>query len=518
VSGGVLTTVRPWSPPGPVAAAAFASWESPILLMGPVGSGKTGTFVWKAVTGTLMQHPWADGIRRARLLVVREDYRRLWANFLPSWWEWIPQEEPDNGITWIGSRGGPAMQVIVIGTADGGRAILEAHFMALGDDFSEAAMEAFFAGLPFTWIWFNEWHTIPRIAHGKAFQRVGRYPRAADAVVVGPGVWGDLNAPIVDTFHHELLTSNVLIRGKHVFRQPGAFEPGAENMRNLPKGYHQSMMSNMDQGEIERKVHNKFGRRLDGEPVWNFDDDVFVAPGPLEPDYRRPLLIGLDAGLDPAAVLAQRRIDRQLRVLGELVTEVHGVGPERFGRALGQLLDQQRFVPFRRAGMIEAAADPAAQYGADGEVGEPTWITRVAKEANITIRPAPTNALQPRLQGVRDCLVVIEGVPMMQLDPACVHVRRALNGAYRWRKLRIVGLDRYDPEPEKGQASHTADALQYVSLLDGGYERARGRDPVEGNAVRAMMQRAGLIGRPGLPGMDEIRGRTQMQVPLTIGR
>jgi hypothetical protein len=74
-----------------------------------------------------------------------------------------------------------------------------------------------------------------------------------------------------------------------------------------------------------------------------------------------------------------------------------------------------------------------------------------------------------------------------------VHLRRALNGAYRWRKLKGTAIDRYDPEPDKNEASHIADALQYVALMEGGYERAKGRAPQDANAVIAMMQAQGLI-------------------------
>lgn len=259
----------------------------------------------------------------------------------------------------------------------------------------------------------------------------------------------------------------------------------------------------MSEAEKERKLGNRWGRRMDGEPVIQFDDAVYVGKGELAPDYGRALLIGADAGLDPTAVLGQRRADGQCRRLAELVCE-HGVGPERYGRRLGQLLDTPRFMPFRRmTNGIIAAADPSAAHGHDKQV-DLSWIQRVEKEAGIRIREAPTNLLQPRLQAVRDTFTMIENVPMGLLDPVhCPNLRRAYNGLYRFRKLKVVGEDRYDPEPEKNGASHIADADQYLCLLEGGYERAKGREPSDANAVMDMARAQGLIGHNRGPRLDD---------------
>jgi hypothetical protein len=71
-------------------------------------------------------------------------------------------------------------------------------------------------------VWFNEWQNMPRIAWVKFGQRVGRYPRSADAEVVAPGRWGDLNAGVVETWQHTLWTGGHFRRGTHLFEQPAA--------------------------------------------------------------------------------------------------------------------------------------------------------------------------------------------------------------------------------------------------------------------------------------------------------
>lgn len=505
----MTTILRPWSPPGPVAAAAFRAWGPVCLIKGPPGSGKTGTLIFKSVAGTFMQRPYADGVRRARLWVICIDYRRLWGAFIPSWFEWLPQHDPDNGVTWAGARGGPALQVLDMKPPGGERAILEVMFEAVGDDWSDEAIEAFVAGKQATWALFNEWQNMPAIAWAKIGPRVGRFPRAADALVVAPGLWGDLNAGVVESWQHILWTSGKFKLGEHLFDQPGAFDIDAsgnrlaENLKNLDPAYYDRQMLTMTADEIERKIHNRWGRRLDGEPVFNFDDRALVAATPIAPDYRRPLLYGVDAGLDPALVFGQRMADGQLRRLAEVVAIRHGVGAKRFGEEVAALLATLRFLPFLQSRNIKGFGDPAAFHGHDKEDPDDAhWMDRFAQAAGLTgdmrPRPAPTNLPTPRQQAVRDTLVVEEGVPRALFDPEGVpNLRRAYNGGYRYRKMRVVGTERYDPEPDKNSYSHVADADQYLALMEGGYARALGREQNSGtNAVAAMMQAQGLGAAP----------------------
>jgi len=501
----MATVIRPWSPPGPKALAAFQSREEFVGLQGPVGSGKTGTLIAKALAGTMRQRPQpivkgalpavpaAHAVRRARLIILKTDYRRLWENFIPSWFEWIPKHDPANGIEWLGSNGGPATQAVTMALRDGTAAVLDTHFMALGDATTQQALEDFFAGLQSTWIWFNELQTFVELAFSYAFQRIGRYPREADGGAVDPAVWADMNAPVVDHWTYKAIVTQAWIENRNYFRQPGAFEDGAENLMNLSAGYYERQIRFMTKAEIERKVHNRFGRRLDGRPVHEFDDVAYVSPHELQPDPGLTLIVSMDAGGSPAATIMQRRRDNQLRVLDEVVCE-HGVGPERFGARLGALLDSAKYVNFRAGNRIRAVADPAAQYGADTTAGEWDWLQRVGHEAGLRIVPAKTNDPQPRRQAVDDCLKTIGTTPMFWLSPTCTVLRGALNGGYRWRKVQVPGVERYDDKPEKNDYSHVADALQYGAMEEGGYEQAIGRLRDDASPVRAILQQHGYAG------------------------
>lgn len=488
----MLTRIRPWSPPGRVALAAFKAWGPLVLLQGPVGSGKTGMFISKALVGAMRQQPWTDGVRRARLIVLKSDYRRLWANFIPSWFEWIPQHDPANGIVWVGGQGGPAMQTIAI-ESQGMKAHLETHFMAIGD-LTDAALEDFFAGLSPTWIWINELHTVIERVLSLSLQRAGRYPRAVEAIPQGPGVWGDFNAPIVDSWLHQFVTGPVVQAMVSYFRQPDALGPEAENIKNLPPDYYPNMVKFLrHKHEIDRKLRNRFGRRLDGEPVWDFDDDRYVADAPIEPVASLKLLMGVDPKSHPSAILGQRH-GLQLRVLDEVVGD-HGMGAARFGRAVRAVLDSDKYRPFQ--GRVSVECDPAAAGGVDREEGEQDWMQRFSAEIGYRVRPARTNDFKPRREAVEDCLVMHGSEPGFLLSPTVIKCRQALNGGYRWRRMQTVGADRYAEEPEKNLFADVADALQYLAMMEGGYERAIGRlGASDANAVMDMMRRQGLLMTP----------------------
>jgi hypothetical protein len=167
-------------------------------------------------------------------------------------------------------------------------------------------------------------------------------------------------------------------------------------------------------------------------------------------------------------------------VLAELVSE-HGTGPRRFARELRKLLDE-RFRPWweGRRRLIRIWADPSAATGADTKDGEFTWTQIVAAELGMPVLPAPSNRLHPRLEAVRRPLSrMIDGQPGFMLSPVCRMIRRGFNGHYRYKRRMLPGSELYADEPEKNDASHPADALQYALL--GGGENVEMRKPEGGN-------------------------------------
>ena len=66
---------------------------------------------------------------------------------------------------------------------------------------------------------------------------------------------------------------------------------------------------------------------------------------------------------------------------------------------------------------------------------------------------------------------MIDGAPGLIIDPACRMLRKAMAGAYCYRRLQVSGREQFRDMPDKGQYSHVAESLQYL-LLGAGEGRA----------------------------------------------
>ncbi len=79
--------------------------------------------------------------------------------------------------------------------------------------------------------------------------------------------------------------------------------------------------------------------------------------------------------------------------------------------------------------------------------------------------PARTNDFNLRREAVAQPLMrIIQGRPGLAISPKCRQLRKGMGGKYCYRRVQIVGDDRYHDKPDKGMYSHVCEALQYVML------------------------------------------------------
>ncbi len=477
MSGAANTLRLEWAPPGRVSAAFMASSARLQVLNGPIGSGKTTTNLMKAIRLGTRQKPsmrqkielrrgvWAP-VRQFKLCVVRDTYRQLWRSTLPSWFKRVPREVGE----FVGAENAPARHRVTFELPDGSVVDFLAEFVAIGDNSAEEVLR----GYEPTAFYLNELDLLSRDVLTFARGRAGRYPDMEDGGPTWHGVLADCNAPELSSWlFKDIFTpapADLAAARIELFRQPSGLAPDAENLANLPPGYYEEQVSGAAEWYVERMVKNRPGYSRAGKPVYpEFQDRLHVAGADLPVLVGVALTIGLDAGLNPAAVLGQHSPNGQWRVLDELVGET-GMGPMRFGDMLAQRL-RERFPGVRT---IHAWADPSAAYGADTRGGEQSWIEIVRAKTGIPIRPAPTNRLIPRLEAVRKPLSrLIDGQPGFLMSPRCVILREGFNSGYRFRKMNVQE-ERYDDEPEKNRFSHPHDSLQY--LCSGGGEDAEIRE------------------------------------------
>src|SRR5262249_30874672 len=84
--------------------------------------------------------------------------------------------------------------------------------------------------------------------------------------------------------------------------------PDAENLKYLPGGgaFYMEKIAGQTKAWIDANIMNRSSVVVDGQPVYpQFRRDVHVADRPLEPIEYMPVIVGLDFGRQPAALIGQ---------------------------------------------------------------------------------------------------------------------------------------------------------------------------------------------------------------------
>ena len=441
--------------------------------MGPVAGGKTWTCIIKCLNIARAQEPSpVDGIRKARITIVRMNYRRAHDTIIPSILKLLPEGTPGWKFSIV--KDGPADIDIRLNDPVLGPIWLQLRVRAFGDQ----DIDSFIRGLETTAFWLNETDELPPDCLGLFYQRAGRFPGPEDRPDgVDPawaGVFGDFNAPDEDSWVYEQLFLNPK-PGVEVYIQPGGREPGAENVQNLEKiraNYYDTMALRMEPWQVKRFIDNKIGMSRVGKPVFpEFRDEFHVSRTPLVPENGFPLRIGIDPGRSCAGLIGQTNSMGLMRLFREVISPN---GEAWDARILAQNIARELtgndglFEPFLTPELLRFAPDPTYCNQGTGIVAEITWLIafREAMMEELGICPiyAPhTNFIDPRLAAVRRYLASPDGQARLLLDPSMTGTRRAMNGAYRMVKKQGAHGE-YRVEPDKNAASEPADALQYTCL------------------------------------------------------
>lgn len=529
---GNLPDLEEVSFPGPIAEEFYWSNADVCGIQGPVGSGKTTTLMKSRLRRAIeMPQSTIDGVRRYKVIFIRETYRQLWSTSIPSYLETFPKEMGK----WSGGRGDPVTHVIHF-EDDHGPIEFTAEFMAFGDD-----IVASMRGVQTTDIVLNEADTMPVDILTVGIGRIDRWPAREHFAGLpihlrGYGqIVGDFNAPDEDNwtfkvFHDEEARTRLadelsadLPEGTAAiqilfFNQPGYGEPGCENLQNLSPSYYQRQVASMKvagRGDmVDRLVRNKVTYLRVGDPVWKkeFNRRIHVSDEPLKPVAGVPLLIGLDQGFKGAAVIAQCLDNYRWRIYGEMHFPDEHIMAVDFGNRLAEILDD-RFGGFR----VEAAwGDMAGEHGASQAADEnATWNLMVGRAAGFHVRPQRigTNRIQPRLEAERAALEapLVRGQPGILIDPSCKFMIRGFAARYVWTDEinPKTGVKRKVPDKSFTEAN-VHDALQYLLLSK---HSADGTSPYAKRAPD--VDHRGQIGHNGGPSLHGNSGGLQSGWDIT---
>ena len=411
-------------------------------IMGPVGSGKSVGACF-ALYGAMRRFD-AMGLP-SRWVAVRNTYRELEDTLMRTWFDWFPA---GNGFK----------RQSMTHTIDLNHRH-EVLFRALDRPQDIGKL----LSLEISGAWLNEVREIPKAIYDMVQTRIGRYPRrTAYGDNVPPfGLVMDSNP--MDDFHwYYELAEELRPENAAFFRQPGGLDEDAENVANLPPDYYANIAMGKDEAWRDVYVNGNYGFVLDGKPVWpGFSDRIHVCQSDPEPVPGKPIIVGLDFGLTPAAVFAQQSATGQYVVLAELVTE--DLAADRFGELLGHILrtDYRDF-------SHEIWGDPAGDQRSQVDARTPFMVLRAQGiEARPAVAPgAKPNDFDLRQKAVAQRLSSLDmaGEPGLVIAPGCRYLRRAMAGGYKYRQLQVAGDERFNAEPEKNIYSHVAEALQYAMV------------------------------------------------------
>jgi hypothetical protein len=439
--------------PPPTGASFMMSDAFYRMILGPLGSGKTTTVLFELVRRACEQWPGPDGVRRTRFALLRQTLSQLKNTVLKdivSWFspicDWRVSESTvhfkfgDVVSEWL---------LLPLETPEDQKRILS---MNLTGAFVSEAIEI-------------DFDLLVAIAG-----RCGRFPLPADGGAKWYGVVLDSNMPTEGTPWEAAVSSPP--PEWQVFVQPSGLSAEAENLNwllqtpttlalpidhpdRLAKGreYYQRLSTSTNPAWVKRYVMAEFGPDPSGAAVYagmffsafHCRDELLVIPG-------APLLIGLDLGRDPWAVLGQ--IDSMSRLLVHEEIPADDIGLRLQLPRIRQVVSGRRYVGcpvciiFDPAGMSKSQHDELTSFDVISSYG-------------FMCMPAPTNRLAPRLNAVERFLTESRGgTAAMLLDRSRVpKLIGALNGSYRF-KYNQMGESQ--PSPEKNPWSHVADAHQYL--------------------------------------------------------
>lgn len=448
------------------------------MIVGPYGSGKSCACAVDVLACACAQAPAPDGIRYSRVGVVRSSYPELEASTRRSLIEVMPIE-----CGRIAASGSPMKGLYYIPLPDHTTVQLELELWAL------KGQEAYdkLRSCNWTFAWINEATGCTPDVYNAVTGRVGRFPPQSLGGVTWGGTMMDFNMPTPGSWLDTYI-KNPQPNWTVIWQPPAAFKkedeygrvyyeinPDAENLRNLGSREEGDPPDFSDHDKGMRFYRNQIDAQLklgrfdiidnqycmmdvpivDGKPVYpGFSMAQHVSKMELKPMPHGEVIVGMDqSGIHPAAVILQYQQSRWC-VLDEIYAENEGF--ENFLHGMLVPLLRQKYTE----NDIIAAIDPSNERD--------SWQAITPKqrleELGIQVAPFGTNNPRTRIYAVERMLN--QTVGGLLVNKECELLIRGFSHEYRYRRMRVSGTIGavYTPTPEKNDASHVHDALQYAVL------------------------------------------------------
>jgi hypothetical protein len=456
-------------PQGEVLGQYSNSWDRVEFIMGPLGSGKTIESCQKLFKGMCRQTPNAQGVRPTRWYAIRNTYSDLHTTTIKDWLELF-------GTLGQFKGGGmePPTHRLRFQLED--QTIVESELVFIALDRPDAVKKL--RGAQVTGFWLNEVKELSKAVVDMADLRHGRYPSMAAGSInpIWHGMIGDTNAPDEDHWYYKLAEEQKP-EGWNFHRQPGGLlvagdsfipNPSAENVGNLPDGYYIRGMQGKAKDWIKVNLCNEYGFVADGKPVYpEYVDSVHCLTEEYQPIKGMPIILGIDFGRTPACAFVQYNPGFGRYVgFDEFCTS--DMSAASFGPALKEKIDRE-YPGFK----FESWGDPAGD-----QKGQATDATpfKVLRSAGIQAKPTDTNSPLIRRASVINPMkrLAMDGKPCFLISPRCKMWRKGLAGGFKYRRIQVIGDEKFSDEPDKNIYSKVGRlcrwlihmmALQYQAII-----------------------------------------------------
>lgn len=445
------------------------------LLAGPIGSGKSVACCHELMKLAMQQAPDAKGVRKSRTAIVRNTLDQLRSTTYKTWSDWLG--------AWGYYKSSEKTFYVNHQLDDGTRLKAEFYFIPLDtpDDVRKVL------SLELTFAWVNEAREVRSEIIDGILMRLRRYPSKKDGGPSRSCAILDTNMPDIDSWHFHMMENPpenwsafiqppAIMNFEEFYHQEGYepdeedgvldprgvrwwVNPQADNVDNLVPEYYPSIIPGKSEDFNNVYLRCRYGRSLSGLPVYEktFSPDFHIADEPfsaLKSDSY-PLIIGLDFGRTPAAIIGQRNIHGQFVILDELTSENMGI--ESFlSKKLAPRLSESDLVGCTSV----IAPDPAGW--AKQQIGEVSPVD-IIRQAGFSVVKPGTNDPDRRIEAVERMLLDhIDGKPALVINPQCTKLIKGFRYGYKY-KLNKQGVQ--DNKPLKDEHSHIHDACQYGCMV-----------------------------------------------------
>lgn len=430
------------------------------LVMGPVGGGKSTMALMDLLSRAVGQEPF-KGVRRTKFGILRNTMAQLKSTVKPLLDTWFVTMTDGRMGQWRHTDNTFEMRFKLPDNT-----VVHSEFIMLAADTPDDVRRLLSLELSAGWV--EECREVDSEVFAGLQGRVNRYPARVAGGVTYPGIIGSTNPPPLGSYWQKMISDPPA--GHEVFLQPaallesGALNPEAENLENLAPDYYENLVAGKTEDWINVYLKNQFGAGDLGRPLYKgtFKPSFHVSTTPLQPIMQslNPLLVGMDNGLQAAAVIGQQDMRGRVNILAEAyVPEDETMGVETFLDRLLIPLLRAKFPQFRPDKVV-FVLDPACFQRA--QLDERTIADAVMKRGYRPVK-ASTNDPERRIQAVEGLLTrAIDGGPGLLIDGnACPHVIDTLTWGHRYKSTRSGGTT---AQVEKNHYSHCGDAVQYLAL------------------------------------------------------